>query len=87
MINDHKAQGKCKIQLTIAINFMSSKDSNEMCTLHSKSNNLEILMHNETDEFIKETFESHLQKYKKGFEKSMKGSEFVFVYYITNFIK
>ena len=34
MINDHKTQGKWKIQLTMAINFMPSKDSNEIYTLH-----------------------------------------------------
>ena len=29
LINDHKSQGEWKIQLTIVINFISSKDSNE----------------------------------------------------------
>ena len=33
---------------------------------------------NETDEIIKEFFEFLLQKYQKGLEESMKGSEFVF---------
>ena len=42
IINDHKTQGEWKIQLAIAINFMSSKDSNEMRTMHSKSHNLGI---------------------------------------------
>ena len=33
-INDHKIQGEWKIQLTMAINFISSKDFNEarICT-------------------------------------------------------
>ena len=35
IINDHKIQGEWKIQLTIAINFMSSKDSHETRTMHS----------------------------------------------------
>ena len=35
IINDHKIQGEWKIQLTIAINFMSSKDSHESGTMHS----------------------------------------------------
>ena len=34
-INDHKTQAEWKIQLIIAINFMSSKDSNETRTMHS----------------------------------------------------
>ena len=37
IINDHKTQVELKIQSAIAINFMSSKDSNEMvlCTLRA----------------------------------------------------
>ena len=38
----YKAQGEWKIQLTTAINFISSKDSNETCTMHTKSNNIKI---------------------------------------------
>ena len=37
MINDHKTQVKLKIQLTIRINCMSSKDSNETHTMNLKS--------------------------------------------------
>ena len=33
-----------KIQLTMAINFISSKDSDETRTMHTKSNNVEIIM-------------------------------------------
>ena len=57
---------------------MSSKDSNEMRTMHSNSDITEILKGNEADQIIKELFDSLLQKYKKGLEESMKGSEFVF---------
>ena len=57
---------------------MSSKDSNEMRIIHSNSDIIEILKGNEADEIIKEIFDSLLQKYKKGLEESMKGSEFVF---------
>ena len=39
---------KNKIQLTVAVNFISSKDSNEKRTMHSKSNNIEIIIGNET---------------------------------------
>ena len=42
MINDLKAKGKCKIQLSIAINFLSSKETKETRTMHSKSDNKEI---------------------------------------------
>ena len=37
-----------KIQLTMAINFISSKDSDETRTMHTKSNNVEIMMDSET---------------------------------------
>ena len=38
----------------MAINFISSKDSDETRTMHTKSNNAEILMRSETDEIIEE---------------------------------
>ena len=34
-----------------------------------KSNNIEIIMGNETDEIIKEHFEFRLQKYQEGLEE------------------
>ena len=39
------------------INFVSSKDSDEICTMHTKSNNIEIIMGDEADYIIKELFE------------------------------
>ena len=65
MINDLTTPGEPKIQLTIAINFISSKDSKETCTMHSKSNNIEIMIGNETYEVTEELFEFLLQKYQK----------------------
>ena len=70
--------GEWKIQLTTAINLMSSKDSTETRTMHSTSDNIEIMIGSKTDETIVELFESLLQKYQKGLEQSMKGSEFAF---------
>ena len=78
VINDHKTKGERKIHLTMAVNFFSSKDSEEIHTMHSKSDNTEILIGNETDEIIEDVFYSFLQKYQKGVEESMKGGEFVF---------
>ena len=59
------------------INFISSKDSEETRTMHTKSHNIEIMMGNETDEIIEKLFESLLQNYQKDLEESMRGSEFV----------
>ena len=78
MMNDHKTQSEEKIQLTMAINFFSFKDSEEFRTMHSKSDNIKILITNETDQIIEKLFESFLQKYQEGLEQPMKGSEFVF---------
>ena len=67
-----------KIQLTIAINFISSKYSDETRTIHTKSNNLEIMIGSETDEIIEEIFEYILQKYQEGLEGLTRASEFVY---------
>ena len=60
------------------INFIFSKDSNETRIMHSKSDNIEIMMGSETDEIIEEVFESFLQRYQEELEESMKGSELIF---------
>ena len=52
-IIDHKTPVEWKIQLTMLINFMSSKDFEETCTVHTKSHNVEIMMGNGTDDIIK----------------------------------
>ena len=47
------------------INFVSSKDADEIRTMDTKSNNIEIMMGTEADESIKELFESLVQRYQK----------------------
>ena len=61
-----------------SINFFSSKDSNETPAMLSRSDNIDIMTDNETGKINEELLESLLQKYQKGLEESMKGSEFVF---------
>ena len=78
MINDHETYGEWKIQLTMAIDFMSSKDSDGIRTMHTKSHDTEIIMGNKTDEIIVELFKSLLQNYQIDLEESTRGSEFVF---------
>ena len=78
IINDHKTQGKRKIHLATAINCFSSKNSEEIRPMHSKSDNIEILIGKETDEIIEDLFDSLLQRYQKELEESMKGSKFIF---------
>ena len=57
-INNLKKFDPWKIQLTIAINFISSKDNDEECIIHSKSDNTEIMINYEADEVMKEFFKS-----------------------------
>ena len=61
-IIEHKTKIEWKIQLTMTINFISSKDSDETRTMHAKSNNVEIMMGSETGEITEELFKSFLQK-------------------------
>ena len=74
----NKTQDEWKIHLTTLINLFSSKDSEEIRTMHSKSDNIEILIDNKTDKIIEELFESLLQRYQKGLEGKIRGSEFFF---------
>ena len=41
--NDYKAQGEQRIKLLMKINFMSSKDSDEIGSMHTTGNNIEII--------------------------------------------
>ena len=86
MINNHKTtitdfndlSGVWKIQLTMRINFVSSLDPEKNRTMNSKSDNIEIMMGTETDNIIKELFESFLKRYQQNLEEEMKDSNFVF---------
>ena len=40
MINDYKTEEEWKIQLSMTINFISSKDSDEIRTMHAKSHDI-----------------------------------------------
>ena len=75
---DYKTEGKRKIQLTIEINSVSSKDSDKIRITHTKSDNIDILMGSETNNIIKEVFKSIIQKYQEGLEQSIRESEFIF---------
>ena len=53
----------------MTIDFISFKDFVEIRTMHTKSNNIEIIMVNETN---------FLQRYQEGLEEKLRESEFVF---------
>ena len=67
-----------KIQLTIAINFTSSKNNDEERVIHSKSDNTEFMIYDSEDEVTKELFESLLNRYQIRLKASIRGSGFIF---------
>ena len=46
--------------------------------MHSKSDNVEIMIYDKADEVIQELFELLISGYQIGLENSMKGSDFIF---------
>ena len=77
VINNLKKSDTWKIKLAIAINFISSTDNDEKRVMHSKSDNIELMINDKADEVMKDLFDSLKNKYQNNLE-SMKGSEFVF---------
>ena len=63
-----------KIQLTIAINFISSRDTEEERVLHLSSDNIKFTSYNEVNYVI--IFKS---LFKDGLKTSMKGSDFILI--------
>ena len=79
IINNLKKYDTWEIQLTIAINFISSKDNGKELVVHLKSDNIEIMINDGADKVIKELFKSLKNRYQNNLE-SMKGSKFIFDY-------
>ena len=74
----------------VAINFMLSKDNDKNRVIHSKRENIEIMVNEKADEVIEELFQSLLSRYQIGSEISMKSSDLsltLFIYSVANFIK
>ena len=69
IINNHKTQfGKWKIQLIMAFNFISPEETR---TMHTRSDNIKIIMGSETNDIIENLRESVLQRYQNRLEESM----------------
>ena len=70
--------------------FVSSKsDNNQQHLIHSKNDNIEIMIDDKTDEVIKELFEPLKKRYQNNLQL-MKGSDFLLDYLhycIINVIK
>ena len=62
IIKNLKKSDTQKIQLAIAINFISSKDDVEEHVMHSKSDNKEVTINAKDDKIIKKLFKSLLNR-------------------------
>ena len=62
----------------MTINSMSCTGTDEERVIHSKSDNIEVMIFNKAYEVIQELFEALLSRYQTDLKESMKGSEFVF---------
>ena len=67
-----------KIQLTIAINFISSKNTEEERVMYSRSNNIRFTSYNDAKKIIDELLESLRSRYQGNLETSIRGSDFIF---------
>ena len=64
-----------KFQLTIAINFISSKDTEEERVLHSHSDNMTFTTYSHANDVIDKLYKSLRSKYQDILETSMKGND------------
>ena len=79
IINNLKKSDTWKIQLTTANTFISSVNNDDESLMHSESDYIDIMMNDETDEIIKEYFDSFKKRFQNNLE-SMKCSEFLLDY-------
>ena len=62
----------------MSINFISLKDSNEVRTMYTKSDNVDIMTGVDINDVVEELFKSPLERYQTGLQELMRGREFVF---------
>ena len=65
-----------KIQLTIEINFISSKDTKEEHVMHLNNGNIKFTSYNVGNKVVNEIFKSLPSKHQENLETSMKGRDF-----------
>ena len=73
IINNLKKSDTQKTQLTIRISFISSKNTEEQCLMHSKNDNIEIMIYDKVYEVIENLLELLLKRYQIGLEASLRG--------------
>ena len=60
--------------MNMSINLISSKNSDEVRTMYTKSDNVEVMLDINTSDIVKELFKSMLERYQNRLEESMRGS-------------
>ena len=78
IINNLKNPDTLKTQLTLAINFMSSKDTDLECRMHSKSDNVEVMINDKGGEIIFKKLSITFSRYQFELEITLRGSSFIF---------
>ena len=79
LINYYKNKGEWKVQLIAEISFISLKpSSDETRIMHTRSDNIEIMIGDDNDDIIEELFKSFIQKYEENLQNKMRGSDFEF---------
>ena len=61
------------------VNFISFKNSDDVCTLHLVSDTVKIMIAYNTNRNINDTFQTILTKYQQGLDTSIKISDLVFI--------
>ena len=85
LIEEYKLKGEWKVQLTAEINFISLKPgSDETRIMHTRSDNIEIMIGDDNDDIIEELFKSFLQKFEDNLQNKVRGPDFEF--YGVNFL-
>ena len=78
IINNHKTLTEWEIRLSLAVDFVSSKDFKETRTMSTNNDNIDITIGYETDQIIEELFNFFLQRHQRGLEEKMRGSKFFY---------
>ena len=68
IIIDLQKPGRWKVQLTIAINFIASKDVDEKPIMHSKNDIREFITYDNANDAVAQLFKSLLSRYQIGLE-------------------
>ena len=78
LINDHRiARRVWEIQISMRVNFISSKDNKETRTIYVWNNNQSVMWVSDADYVVRELFRCILHNYQEEL-KIIKGSEFIF---------